>query len=179
MTHNAYYEVVILPHHAGFGMWQAGEANGEPWADPQALLVTIADAWYPAVPRRLEDGAALPEGAEDIRGKICNEPDEVYVMADPEQGLMYFGILTQEWPMSCRVCGDESARWYESQRQALCKSCRADTPVKVGRSAFESQYWEGKAEEVPLSTRREFYSDYLASTYTVGAYIKATRSSTM
>jgi len=75
----------------------------------------------------------------------------------------------------CRVCGDEEATYRGVQRQTMCEACRKGTPAKVGRAAFESQYWEGKAEEVPLSTRREFYSDYLTSTYTMRAYIKATR----
>ena len=73
----------------------------------------------------------------------------------------------------CRICGDESGAEYRpSARQTLCTLCADDTPVKVGRSAFEAAY------KTPAAIRREFYDDYLTSNYTLAEYIKHTTAYT-
>jgi hypothetical protein len=76
--------------------------------------------------------------------------------------------------MGCRVCGDEKATYRLGKRQYLCNLCNNGTPVKVDRASFDLHYWGAGANEVPESTKREFYSDYLTSTHTIGAYIAAT-----
>lgn len=76
----------------------------------------------------------------------------------------------------CRVCGDrsESVSYRPSKLQNLCDACDKSTPRKVGREAFERRYWGAKVDEVPASTRREFYSDYLTSDSTLEKYIEST-----
>jgi hypothetical protein len=76
--------------------------------------------------------------------------------------------------MYCRICGDEAnVRYYPRKRQALCRHCAKDTPAKVDRATFDKLYW-GK-DDVPESTKREFYADYLASTCgSVASYVDAT-----
>jgi hypothetical protein len=83
----------------------------------------------------------------------------------------------------CRICGDEkNVRYRPAQGQSLCNSCWQDTPAKVSRESFERAYWkrddgsDGR-EDVPESTRREFYADYLASTNTLKDYLASTTSS--
>ena len=74
----------------------------------------------------------------------------------------------------CKVCGDErETEYYPSKRQTLCPSCAADTPRKISREAFDRAYWRGDTTVHP-SIRREFYADYLASSYTLAEYIAAT-----
>lgn len=78
--------------------------------------------------------------------------------------------------MYCRICGSlNNVRYYATKRQSLCRFCAKDTPEKVGRSTFDKQYW-GADVDVPESTRREFYSDYLSSSETVTDYIASTTS---
>jgi hypothetical protein len=85
---------VIRPHHAGFGMWQAGEANGEGWVDEQDLIEEIASNVYELV----ELGGPLPVASEieDIRGRIYGEPSRVFAIrrTDTEPGdIEYVGIV--------------------------------------------------------------------------------------
>ena len=82
----------------------------------------------------------------------------------------------------CRICGSEHDVAYRAaQRQSLCQSCWLDTPRKVSRESFDASYWkmedgsDGRAD-VPMSTRNEFYSDYLASNDTLADYIAHTTS---
>lgn len=74
----------------------------------------------------------------------------------------------------CRGCGDESAVWRPSKRQALCASCNAETPRKASRASFERRYWGVCVDDVPHGTRCEFYADYLASELNLTDYIGAT-----
>lgn len=84
--------------------------------------------------------------------------------------------------MYCRICGvtDDEVRiqYYPNKRQALCRHCAKGTPSKVGRIEFDRLYWAGATEnDPPESTRREFYSDYLASRHSsVASYLAATTS---
>lgn len=74
--------------------------------------------------------------------------------------------------MYCRICGDEEGiEFYPKQRQVLCRTCKRNTPSKVSRSEFDRAYWHD-APDVADSTKREFYSDYLASSYAVKEYIQ-------
>ena len=75
----------------------------------------------------------------------------------------------------CAICGDESGvKYYPGKYNALCPSCAVDTPDKIHRDNFNVAYWGKGWEDVPQSTRREFYDDYLASTCTLDEYIKQT-----
>lgn len=79
--------------------------------------------------------------------------------------------------MMCRICGTEKkVKFYPSKRQALCQYCAEDTPPKVGRESFEAKYWGAEVSNVPDAIRREFYSDYLASSCNVEQYMADTIS---
>jgi hypothetical protein len=65
--------------------------------------------------------------------------------------------------MACQICGDEKNVEYRNRsRMALCGSCHKDTPVKATREEFDTIYWVG-CDDVPESTKREFFADYKAS----------------
>ena len=77
--------------------------------------------------------------------------------------------------MYCMICGDEnSVKYRGGNRGMLCDSCAADTPAKVDRARFDAEYWGAEASNVPESTKREFYSDYRASSNTLADYITTT-----
>ena len=77
--------------------------------------------------------------------------------------------------MHCRICGTETdVEIRASKRNTLCGSCNQDTPRKASRASFERRYWGKDVDSVPRSTRNDFWSDYLASTHTLDAYIEAT-----
>lgn len=84
-----YQECTITPHHGGFCMWEAGEYNGDEWHDLTDLLGEIGnnvdEYWVLG-----ED--ELPEGVEDIRGKIYNEPDIVIAVKDKWGNISYSGV---------------------------------------------------------------------------------------
>lgn len=77
--------------------------------------------------------------------------------------------------IECRICGMNhgGVEYRQDARQYLCRDCYRDTPAKIGREEFDRAYWSNP-EDVPASTKREFYSDYLASTHDLKGYIKAT-----
>lgn len=75
----------------------------------------------------------------------------------------------------CRVCGIESGTEYRaSQRQVMCGPCASETPRKASRVSFERRYWGAGVDSVPRSMRDSFWGDYLGSSLTLSAYIKAT-----
>lgn len=74
----------------------------------------------------------------------------------------------------CRVCGSDKAKYSILRLQYICDKCKKTTPKKVGRESFDRYYWDGKQDQVPASTRRDFYEDYLTSDCTLEAYKKAT-----
>ena len=84
-----FYEVSIQAAHSGFGEYQTLPSNGEGWADKFDLLAEIEGNGVEVV--ELKDGVTIPEGADDIRGRIHNEPDSVFVGIDGER-VFYFGI---------------------------------------------------------------------------------------
>lgn len=101
--------------------------------------------------------------------------------------------------MYCRICGardedkpkwftqllGEDGKWVERYPakgwQLLCRPCAQETPDKVTKEEFEASYWRNEdgscgAETVPPAIRKEFYSDYLASTNDLESYCKTTVS---
>ena len=84
--------------------------------------------------------------------------------------------------MYCRICGtEEDVAYRRAKRQALCRSCNADTPAKVGRESFDKIYWRGCPDnDPPEGIRREFYADYLTSHCgSVAQYVAETTSETL
>jgi len=76
----------------------------------------------------------------------------------------------------CKVCGDETTAEYRFRSHlTLCDGCHRETPAKVSRETFEKRFFG--IEEVPPSTRREFYEDYKYSKCTLAQYIKEVRGS--
>ena len=90
--------------------------------------------------------------------------------------------------MLCRICGnEEDVQINFDYLMALCPSCVREaeengTEAKMSRVDFEAKYWVTEdgtnyTEEVPMSTRREFYSDYLSSLGTFAKYVIDTSAS--
>jgi len=74
-----YSERRISPHHSGFGMWSV-EQMGERYVDEDVLHAEMRDG----VGELYELGVdELPEGCEDIRGHIYNQPPRIFVYSDP------------------------------------------------------------------------------------------------
>lgn len=95
-----YTEVAIVPHHAGFGMYQSGEVQSGPetsFAFVSDLLEVVAQNSEEVLP--IEDAIAhadfIAAGIEDIRGKIYNQPAKVFARIDRGE-LSYFGIVESE-----------------------------------------------------------------------------------
>jgi hypothetical protein len=86
----AYKECRILPYA---GEYQAGESDAEAWDDESDLLdamrndVTPADLYELGVDE-------LPEGIEDIRGRIQNEAARVFGWLD-ERGAVQYSCIVQ------------------------------------------------------------------------------------
>lgn len=85
-----YYEVSITPASSGFGEYQC-TSNGEGWVDDGDLLSEIAQNSDGEI-IELCDGAELSDGAEDIRGRIHNEPRRVFALVRDDGEIGYFGI---------------------------------------------------------------------------------------
>lgn len=93
----AYREICISHHHAGFGMYQLGEANGEAWAylsDLEKEMDHNLDCMLP-LEEALQDDEFVAAGIEDIRGKIYGG-DPTYIYANLSDGaITYYGIEEQ------------------------------------------------------------------------------------
>lgn len=78
--------------------------------------------------------------------------------------------------MYCKICGStHNVMFYlDKGMQSLCDKCAPETPDKIGRSEFDQKYWGENYQEVPNSTRKEFYDDYRTSTHTFEEYVIAT-----
>ena len=71
---------------SGFGQFQAGE-RGDVYDTLTDLLDTDAT--------EILDGEPLPDGSEDIRGRVRNEPDRLFVVV--VDGMVhYFGAVAVE-----------------------------------------------------------------------------------
>jgi hypothetical protein len=82
--------VGIVKHHAGFGMFQAEPPNGDDYSDESDLEDTMRDGCgYDLHELGVDE---VPEGAEDIRGRIYNEPHRVFVFVDQDGRPHYVGI---------------------------------------------------------------------------------------
>lgn len=87
-----YYEVTIVPSHSGFGEYQSLPINDEGWEDEADLLAEITSNSHGVFELTDEIVATvLPGQAEDIRGRIHNEPDRVFAAVDGFD-VRYFGI---------------------------------------------------------------------------------------
>jgi hypothetical protein len=92
-----YYEVVITPAHGGFGAYETSlDLTGDAWEDENDLVSEMRNN----EPELVELGVdELPEGVDDIRGRIHNEPYRVF--AFPHEGeerttVCYVGIVRRE-----------------------------------------------------------------------------------
>ena len=85
-----YKYICIQPAHGGFGEYDTLPADGEYWESNVDLLAECAG--HVSEVTEIVDDAALPTGAEDIRGRIHDEPDAVYAYFDGAGDAKYFGI---------------------------------------------------------------------------------------
>ncbi len=85
MNENLYDIVSIVPANGGFGEWQVtGAHTGDP--------IDLGDFKSDAEGKVYELGKdQLPEGVEDIRGAIQNQPDVVFAVVDDNDEVMYCG----------------------------------------------------------------------------------------
>jgi hypothetical protein len=86
-----YYETTITPCASGFGEYQQNYPNGEGW-ELEADLVT---EMFSNEPELLELGTdELPDGIEDIRGRIHNQAGRIFVL--PGTPNQYFAVVEIE-----------------------------------------------------------------------------------
>ena len=83
-----YSETRITPCPSGFGEYQCSEYTGE-YAEADALLADSRDNVGYIWELGQEE---LPDGMDDIRGAIQNEPDRVFGWLDEIGEVRYFGI---------------------------------------------------------------------------------------
>lgn len=103
MSVQAYYEIGISRHHAGFGMYELGEHNyssDSAWAELSDLEQAMIDgACGQLVPlaEALTDTDFLAAGVEDIRGKIYGgDPAYIYAIHLEDGEIAYSGISVAE-----------------------------------------------------------------------------------
>lgn len=88
-----FYEVSIHAAPSGFGEFQCQPINGKGWTDVNDLLTEITsnnDHVFELTDEIVE--TVLPGQAEDIRGRIHNEPERVFAIVDGDS-VSYFGIV--------------------------------------------------------------------------------------
>jgi hypothetical protein len=86
---NMYAETVIKPANSGFGMWEVGEYSEDLWENEDALIDAMAENLIEIFELGVDE---LPEGFEDIRGRINNEPDRVFGYRAFWQDIGYAGV---------------------------------------------------------------------------------------
>lgn len=84
-----FFAVTIQPAHGGFGEYQRSEINGEAWAFEADLLQECGDI----IVLGRDD---LPDGVEDIRGRIHHEPQTVFAVVQQDGTVEYHGIVEVE-----------------------------------------------------------------------------------
>ena len=84
-----FYEVSVLPASGGSDEYQCAPIDGEGWSDAFDLLHEIEGTLCTDVFELIGD---LPDGLEDIRGRIHDEPAAVYGWLDGSGAPHYFGI---------------------------------------------------------------------------------------
>ena len=78
--------------------------------------------------------------------------------------------------MYCQICGNpDNIKFYPAKHSRLCQYCASETPQKMHRAVFDSKYWENP-DEVPESTKHEFYDDYKYSKDNFEQYVANTVS---
>lgn len=87
-----YKETTIRPAHSGFGMYQTGEFNGDRYADLSDLIGEAISNVGEVFELGVDE---LPDGVEDIRGQIYNQPKYVFAYMDCGE-VAYFGVDTFE-----------------------------------------------------------------------------------
>jgi len=76
--------------------------------------------------------------------------------------------------MICRICGsDNQITFYWTHMMAMCRLCHAHGPPPIPYADFDDRYWSG-SDDVPYSTRKEFYSDYKTSGLSFERYCEET-----
>ena len=96
-TESVYYPVMIKPSPSGFGEWIVeGGSLSYLLSENLATYAEFEQSWheqgcdiYELPDNELPDN--LPEGIEDITGKIHGEPDRVFAVVCP-WGLQYVGL---------------------------------------------------------------------------------------
>lgn len=73
-----FFEVTISASASGFGQFQTNPINGEGWVDASDLQSAMADGVGGNLYELGVDD--LPDGVEDIRGSIANEPERVFAV---------------------------------------------------------------------------------------------------
>ena len=92
MSTTLYYEQVIVPASGGFGEYDTLPINGDGYANADDLEFDMhvgIDALGGDFVALSDD--PLPDWAEDIRGRIHNEPERVYAALLDGQ-VVYFGL---------------------------------------------------------------------------------------
>ncbi len=86
-----YQEATISPSHSGFGERVCNRYNlGEPWYLYEWILNVEGQGYECFILGQDE----LPDGIEDIRGKIHNEPPIVIAVREREDGqVSYRGLV--------------------------------------------------------------------------------------
>jgi hypothetical protein len=86
----SFKECTIRAASGGFGEYEAGEYSGDAFSDQYALIDAMREG---AGFELFELGKdELPEGLEDILGRIRNEPDRVFGGLDSDNIPHYFGV---------------------------------------------------------------------------------------
>jgi len=76
--------------------------------------------------------------------------------------------------MVCRICGsDNTIVFYLTHMMAMCRPCHAQGVQPIPYADFDDRYWSS-ADDVPCSTRKEFYSDYKTSGLSFERYCEET-----
>jgi len=85
-----YRDCVILPASGGFGEYESGEYGGDLYEDSSLLVGEMYNGTGFELFELGKD--TLPEGLDDIRGRIRNEPDRVFGGLDDHGVPHYFGV---------------------------------------------------------------------------------------
>lgn len=98
-TQTVFTAVVILPHHAGFGMWQRGELSVGPTTSYAVLSDLERAGDLTPLGEALQDPEFRAAGIEDIRGRIYNQPGRLYARLEKSidgVSVAYHGVVESE-----------------------------------------------------------------------------------
>lgn len=93
-----YYEQTISPASAGFGEWQANPINSEGYEDLGDLITEMHQGVGEQGGEMIElsDDTPPSDWAEDIRGRIHDEPDHIFAIRWPDDSVTYTGISVRD-----------------------------------------------------------------------------------